>query len=108
MHDAVAGDERAILHHDMTRQKRAIDDDDVIAQAAVVRYVAMRHEKILRPDQRVFIATIRAMHRDVLTEYIVIADAQPCGCVLVFEVLGSITEDAAGMDLVMRADGRDR
>jgi len=90
----------------VTGQERAIGNDDVVAQSTVVRDVTMRHEKVVRPDQRVLVAAIGAVHRDMLAENVVIADAQPCGRALVLEVLRRITDDAACVKRIVRADRR--
>ena len=44
---------------------------------AIVRHVAVRHEKIVRADDRFAFRRGGAMHRDVFAENIVVADAQP-------------------------------
>src|ERR1017187_5717479 len=46
------------------------------------------------------------MRSDVLAENVVIADAQSCGRILVLEVLGRVTDDAARMKFIVRADRR--
>jgi|SRR5450755_1284666 len=44
------------------------------------------------------------MRRHVFTEDVVIADAQPCWRILVLEVLRCVTDDAAGVKFIMRAN----
>ena len=104
MDEAVAGNERAILHRHMATEQRAVRDDDVIAQLRVVADVAVRHQKIIRADDRLAVNVGRAMHRDVFTENVIVANSQSRRLVLVFQILRSVADDAAGVEFIMRTD----
>ena len=104
MHEAVAGNERAVMHRHMAAEQRAVRDDDVVAQLAIVADMAIRHQKIVRADDRFPVRFGRAMHRDVFAENIVVADAQPRRFALVFQILRRVADDAAGVKLIVRAD----
>jgi len=47
-----------------------------------------------------------AMHRDMFTKHVVIPDAQAGRGISIFQILGRITDDRAGMKPIMRPDGR--
>src|SRR5450631_433977 len=47
MNEAVPRNKRAVLHCHMACQKRAIGNDDVVSELAIMRDVAMRHEEIM-------------------------------------------------------------
>ena len=55
---AIAGNERPVLNRDMPRQQRAVSKDYVIADKAVVRHMAMLHEKTARTNHGVFLQFI--------------------------------------------------
>ena len=50
MQHAGAGNEDAILHRHMPAEKRAVRNDDMISNDAIVADVAVRHEQIVRAD----------------------------------------------------------
>ena len=106
MHQAVAGDERPVLHHDMAPEQRAVGDDHVIGQPRVMPYVTMRHQKIARADDRFLRLLVRPMHRDVFAENVVVTNAQPGRFFFVFQVLRRAADHAAGVKRVVGADGR--
>ena len=47
MHEAVAGNERAVLRHRVAAQQRAVGQNHLVANGAIVRNVRIRHEKIV-------------------------------------------------------------
>src|SRR5579863_10117307 len=106
MNDAVAGDERAVLHGDVSCQQGSVRQDDVIAELTVVRDVTVRHEKIIRADDGVFRGRVSAMGGEMFAKHVVSADPQSCRGILVFEVLRRIADDTARVKDIVRADKR--
>ena len=64
----------------------------------------MSHEKIVRADDRVFSEFGGAMHGDMFAKDVVFTNPQASGGAFVFEILGRLTDDAAGEKLVMSAN----
>ena len=85
----------------MAAQERAIGQDDMMAEAAVMAHVAVHHQEITGADDGFLGAFVGAMDGDVLTKDIVIAEAQAGAFSFVFQVLRRIANHAAGVKTVV-------
>src|SRR5216683_6828570 len=100
-----AADRHPILDRDVPGQARVVDDDDVVAEHAVVRDVARAHHQAVAADGRVVALVGGAMDGDVLADHRVVAQAHAHRRALAeLEVLGHAADDcpvpdpAAGPD----------
>ena len=91
---------------DVPRQQRAVGQDYMVADGAIVRDVRVRHEKIVRADDRVLGGFVRAVNRDVFAKNILVADAQPRRLALVFQILRRVANHAARVEPVAGANRR--
>ena len=75
-----AADERVVLDRHVARELRAVDDDDVIGELAVVADVRVGHDEVVIADARDAAALRRAdVDADELADPIVRADRRaPC------------------------------
>src|SRR5579859_7389905 len=78
---------RVILHHHVARQRRHVRHDDVVAEHAIVRDVAVGQNVIVRADARDLAVTGRAVNRDIFAERVVIADFHARDAALPFQIL---------------------
>jgi len=60
----------------------------------------------VRADDRFRVRPVRAVHREMLAKDIVVADAQARRLSPVFQILGRVADDAAGMKHIVRPDRR--
>src|SRR2546427_486200 len=86
----------------MAPKQGAIDQNDMVSQCHVVADMAMSHQKIVRADHRLLSTLVGAVDGDVFAEDVPLADAQAGRLALVFQVLGSIADHAAGVELIVR------
>lgn len=103
--EAVAGKKGAVANDGVAPQQDAIGQDDVIAKDHIVSHMTVRHQKIVRADDRLLGEFGGPMDGHVLAEDIAFSDAQASGFAFVFKVLWGITDDAAGVELIVAADG---
>ena len=90
----------------MAPEQRAVGDNHMIGHPRVMPHVAMRHQKIVRTDDRFLGFCVRPVHRDMFAKNVVVADAQTRRLALVFQVLRRLANHAAGVEGVVRAGGR--
>jgi hypothetical protein len=64
----------------------------------------MGHQQIMGANDRVFGQFIGAMHGDVFPEDIIVSNAQFCGFVRIFQILGRVANDAACVENISGAD----
>src|SRR5438105_15215177 len=69
--------------------------------------VAVRHQEIVRADDGVLGELGRAMNGDVFAENIMVSDSEASGLTVVLQILRGIAHDAAGMKLIVSANGRE-
>lgn len=105
VHEAIAGDERAIVYLDMAAKQRAVGDDDVVADVAVVRDVGVGHEEIVVPNYCIFFVFVGAMNGHAFAKGVVVSNAQARRSVFVFQVLRSFADNCACKNFVVRANG---
>ena len=99
-------DGRVIPHGDVTGEAREIDDDDMVADDAVVGDVARGHDQAMAPHEGVVALASGPMDGDVLADRGIVADGHPHGkAVAVLEVLRHPPDDRAVVDAAARADG---
>ena len=95
----------AIPHHDLTGQIRSVGDDDLVAQHAVMRNMAVGHEKAAAAYSRGAAVARAAMNRDTFAQPVVIADFGAGKAVrLELEVLRVAADHRVLGDAVARAD----
>jgi len=64
-------------------------------------HVTIGHQKIVRTNGRLQFHVARSVDRDMLTERVSLADAEPGGFALVFKVLRGLADHAAGKKSVI-------
>ena len=107
MHSGKAAENGVILNRDVTRKRRVVDQDDVIADLAIVRYMSAGKKEAVAAHARDVAATLgAAIHRDVLAHGRVRADREPAFLTAVFLVLRRPAKDREWMDLAGLADFR--
>ena len=104
MHHAIAGDENIVANFDVAAEQRAVGENDIIAQSAVMTDVRSRHEKIVIADGRRRSGSSAAMDLHMLADEVVVADAQISLLAFVGSVLGRIAEHRARMNFIVFAD----
>ena len=78
MHAAVSAERRVILDIDVTGERSAVCEDNVVADPAVVCDVSLSHEEIVRTDLRQVAAAFRpSMQRSEFAKRVALAGAQP-------------------------------
>jgi hypothetical protein len=87
----------------MPAQQGSIGQDIVVSDDTVVSDVGPGHQEIPVAQDGVFIESVRTVHGHVLSEDIVVADAQSGRLPGVFEVLRRISQHSSGMDAVSGA-----
>jgi len=105
--ETIAGNEGAILHDGVPGEERAAGQDDVIADYAVVADVRILHQEIVGADEGFSIGLGRAMDGAVFAENVFVADADASGRAVVFQILGGVADDAAGVEPVLGTDDGD-
>ncbi len=103
MHETIAGNEGAVMNNGVAAQQRSIGQNHVVADAAIVRHVRIRHEEIIRADDRVLFIFVRAMNRNMFAKDISFADAEFCWLAFVFQILRGVADDATGVKMIIRA-----
>jgi hypothetical protein len=106
VYGGVAGEEGAIKNRHVAREQNSVRQDDVIVDVGVVADVHIRHQQVVRTDDRFALGLGGAMHGDVFAEDVVVADADAGGGAVVFQILRGIADDAARMKAVARAHGQ--
>src|SRR5262249_40838941 len=106
MHDAVAGDQRAIADLDPSGEQRVSRDDGGISDAAIVRDVRILHEEVVVADDGDLAALAAAMNRGALAKDVAIADPQLARTAGIGNILWLVADDDIRMDNVRRADFR--
>ena len=97
--------DREIADLDVPAQGGHIGQDDLIADAAIVRHVRIGHQEIVVADARHAVAVHgAAVHRDAFTNDIAVADLEPGWLPLVLFVLGRVAQRGELEDLVVRTD----
>ena len=76
-----------ILDGHVARQRRDVGHDDVVAQRAIVRDVAIGEDGVVRTDARDFAVAGRAVDRDVFAKRVAIADFRARDATLPLQVL---------------------
>ena len=88
-------------------QQRAIADDDIVADDAIVSDVRDAHQKTIIADDRGAFRFRAAMHRAVLAKDVAVADPQIAAAVAVeLQILWLMPDDRAHVDLVVPPDLR--
>lgn len=85
----------------MPAHERAIRDDNMVPEPAVMGHVAMRHQEVMRAHDGFFGGFVRAMHRDVLPEDIVVPNSQRGQGSAVLQILRGFANHAAGKKAVL-------
>ncbi len=106
MNQAIAGDEGAVADGHVPGQQRAVGHDDVVSEHDVMSDMAVRHQKIVRADAGLLGQLVRTMNRGMFAEDIVVANAQAGRLVLILQILRGVADHAAGVEAVVRANGR--
>src|ERR1043166_6368011 len=89
----------------MAGHEGAVGEHAAIADDAIVRHVAVRHEEIAAADHRLHGMSGAAMDGHVFAEDVVVADFERGRFVVVFEMLRPFAEDGAGEYLIVLAHG---
>src|ERR1041385_7357476 len=89
----------------MSREQRAVGDDDMAAQLPIVGYMSGSHEELVRSDYSIFTQAIGAVHRHVFAEDVAVPDSQSGRIVLVLQILRCIADDGTGVEPVLPSDG---
>ena len=101
-----AGKRGVIVDVDVSAQQRAVGDDDVVAQLAIVGHVAAGHEEVVVADAGDAVFLFRgAVDRDALADDVIVADDHLGFAAAVADVLRLAADDHAGIDVVALADG---
>ena len=93
MHPREAADDRFVAHLDMTRKRHVVDEDDAVADAAVMGDVDAGHEQAVIADAGDAAATFGAgIHGDMLADAVARADHQPRALAPDVEVLRHLAD----------------
>ena len=87
MHRRQPADHRMVLHGHVPGQRRDVGHDDVVAQRAIVRDVAVGQDVIVRADARDLAVAGGAVDGDVFAKGVVVADFRARDAALPFQVL---------------------
>src|SRR5262245_30444630 len=88
MHSGKSANGHIVLDNDVSRQRCRIRHNDVIADNTIMSDMCADHEDIMIPNQGTAASLDRSsIHRDIFSEYVVIADHQLGIFPMVFEVL---------------------
>ena len=105
MDHSVAGEEGAVAHLGVTAEHGAIGHDDAAAQAGIVADVRAGHEEIVRGNDGGFLGFGGAMDGDAFAKDVALADEEAGRAAFIFDILGGVADDAAGVEKVVGADG---
>ena len=87
VHRRQPANHRMILDRHVARERRDVGHDDVVAQRAIVRDVAVGEDVIVRADARDFAVAGRAVNGDVFAEGVAVADFGARDAALPFQIL---------------------
>ena len=87
MHRRQPANHRMVLDGHVAGERRDVGHDDVAAQRAIVRDVAVGKDVIARADARDFTVAGRAVNGDVFAEGVAVADFGARDAALPFQVL---------------------
>jgi 3-oxoacyl-[acyl-carrier protein] reductase len=90
----------------MPAQQRAIGDNDIVADPAIVSHMAAGHQEVVRAEKRFFPGFSRAMYRYIFAEHVVALDSQPSWNSAIFEILRRFADDTTGEELVVLPNAR--
>lgn len=101
MNQAVPGDDRTIPDFHMTSEQGTINQNDMVADAAVVRYVAVNHEEIMIADGGGSVLTIASVNGNAFAKDIVVANHGPGFFVMIADVLRGLADNGIGEYLIV-------
>ena len=104
MHAAQSPDDSMIPDRDMTAQSAVIGKNDMIPDRAVMGDMGIGQKIAMTPDLCRRTGRGSPVHRDTFPEGIVIADFQKGRLFLVFQILGSLSDRAEGIELISVTD----
>ena len=88
MNSRVGADRRVVFYEDVPGERRSISENNVVADAAVVRNVGLRHDEVVRAELGYITAAFgAALQRREFSKRVSLASAQPASLALVFQVL---------------------
>ena len=99
MHRRKPAENGVVLHRDVARERRIVDEEDMIAELAVVRHMRAGEEQAVAAHARDMAAALgAAVHGDVLADRGVRPDDQPAFLAAVLHVLRLAADHREGMD----------
>jgi hypothetical protein len=104
MNETVCRDECTILSRRITAQRRAIGDNNGIANLAIVAHMAVSHEIVMRTDHGLSRRRAGSIDCDVLAKNVPLADDQRGWLAAIFKVLGSLADHATSKEPVIRSN----
>ena len=105
MHRRQPAENRIVADLDVAAEGRHVRQDDLVADAAIVRHMRIGHQKIVVADAGHAFALHRAaVHGHEFPDHVPVADLEPGRFALVLLVLRSVADRCELVDLVLCAD----
>ena len=106
MHRRQPADDRVVLDGHVARERGDVGHDDVVAQHAIVRDVAVGQDVVVRTDARDFAVAGGAVDGDVFAEGVVVADFRARDAALPFQVLRLQPDAGERKNFILPAERR--